>query len=244
MRVRFWLLVVLLAGASLWSAEPPPAETPQDSSLNRVQDWLKQYENSREGELPDTFCVRISLDGYLNRKTKEGTFFFRPREVYEFTPREVRRLCLRAEGVDENGNLKYREDKEEVAARKPFSKIDDVCRILLALEYTELVRRDERATKKNLNYLQVLTDTGLKAAGGSRIQVGAAGTEVSCFETCLFRTSPTSAHSIRYGALYHTLRRLARSELGLSGDDWRDALDIIDVDGSVKPAKGEFRASK
>ena len=46
----------------------------------------------------------------------------------------------------------------------------------------------------------------------------------------------------RFAALYHTLRRLARSELGLSGGDWDDALDIIDADGSIKPAAGVFRA--
>ena len=70
----------------------------------------------------------------------------------------------------------------------------------------------------------------------------AAGTELSYFEPCLFAGPATSAQSIRFAALYHTLRRLARSELALSAGDWDDALDIIDVDGSVKQAASTFRA--
>jgi hypothetical protein len=222
------------------------AEPRLDAALSRVQGWLKQFENGRQGNVPEPFCVRISLYGYLNRESHQGTLFLRPREVYEFTPQEVRRLCPRAAGTDENGEVKYRDEEKgalayEVAARKPFAKIDEVCRILLALDYAELVRPKEDAGE-NFHYLQVMTDSGLGPFGGTCIRVGADGAEVACTESCYYRTSPTSAHSIRYAALYHTLRRLARSELGLAGEDWRDALDIIAVDGSVRPAQGIFRA--
>lgn len=207
------------------------AATDEAASLKRVESWLKQFENTQMGDLPKTFCVRIDFDGFLSRKTKEGIHSYRPREVYEFTAKELRRLCVRA------GGHAY-----EVAARKPFTKIDEVCRILLALDYLEMASQDEYTTGENFHHLQVMTDSGLNAIGGAGIKVSAAGTELSYSESCLFAGPANSAQSIRFAALYHTLRRLARSEFALSAGDWDDALDIIDVDGSVKRAASTFRA--
>lgn len=229
------ILSVLFASVTLHAddaaaAPEGKAEADKDSSLKRVRGWLKQFENTQMGVLPETFVVRIDFSGYLSRKTKDGIQFYRPREVYEFTPKEVRRFCVRA------GGHTYK-----VAATKPFTKIDHVCRILLALDYLEMVDPDENTTDTNFHYLQVMTDSGLDPAGGAGIQIKSAGTELSYCESCLFGSS-TSAQSIRFAALYHTLRRLARSELDLSANDWDDALDVIDVDGSVKRAAGTFRA--
>lgn len=240
-------LSVPFATATLHAEDGVKAATNEATAVKRVEGWLEQFENTQEGDLPETFCVRIEFDGYMNRKTEKGIHFYRPREVYEFTPKEMRRLCIRAAGVDEEGGTKYRVDEEgylvyEVAAKKPFTKIDRVCRILLALDYLEMVSPDENTTGKNLHHLQVMTDSGLRPLGNASIEVTAADTELYYCESCLFAGSPTSAQSIRFAALYHTLRRLARSELALSADDWNDALDIIDVDGSLKPAAGTFRA--
>jgi hypothetical protein len=118
-------------------------------------------------------------------------------EVYEFTPQEVRRLCPHAAGIDENGDVKYRVGEKgslayEVAGRKPFSKIDDVCRILLALDYAELVCPNEDPGE-NFHYLQVMTDSGLDPFGGTCIWVGADGAEVFCTESCFYIASPTSS---------------------------------------------------
>jgi hypothetical protein len=87
-----------------------------------------------------------------------------------------------------------------------------------------------------------MTDSGLRPLGDASIEVTAAGTELCYCECCLFGGAANSARSIRFAALYHTLRRLARSEFDLTAGDWDDALDIIDVDGRVKPAAGTFRA--
>jgi len=241
------ILGVLVASGTLQAddgvaATGIKAVTDEDASLKRVEGWLRQFESTQMGDVPKTFCVRIHFDGHLSRKTKEGIHIYRPREVYEFTPKEVRRLCVRAAGVGEGGAPKY-----EVAAKRPFTKIDKVCRILLALGYLDMVNQminpdEELMMGKNFHHLQVMTDSGLHPIGDAGIRVSAAGTELSCYESCLFAGPLTSAQSIRFAALYHTLRRLARSELALSAGDWDDALDIIDVDGSIKPAAGTFRA--
>ncbi|MDP6443095.1 MAG: hypothetical protein QGG36_01710 [Pirellulaceae bacterium] len=215
--------------------------------IERVAVWLKQFEHKRTGDLPATFSVRIAFDGRLVRETAAGTYVYRPREVYEFTPKEVRRLCIRATGLDKPRAPKYRRDAKgniayEVAARKPFTKIDKVCRILMALKYLELIYPDEHDEGENLDFMQVMTDSGLRPIGEASIRVSAAGAEVESNNCCVGVFFATSAQSIRFAALYHTLRRLARSELGLSGGDWDDALDIIDADGSIKPAAGVFRA--
>ena len=218
------------------------------AQIARVRGWLRQYQNSQSGTLPDTFSVRIHFDGYLDRQTGNGTHFYRPRETYEFTPTEVRRLCVRAVGVNPDGTTRYRRDGKngslayEVAARQRFTKIDQVCRILLALDYLEMVNPTDNATGRNLHYLQVLTDSGLSPLGDADIEVHTTDIDLFYGETCTVITAATSAQSIRFSALYHTLRRLARSELGLSAGDWDDALDVIAVDGSVQPAAGTFRA--
>ncbi|MFP6762721.1 MAG: hypothetical protein VB858_03860 [Planctomycetaceae bacterium] len=224
------------------------AVSTEAAQIARVRGWLQQYQNSQAGTLPDTFSVRIQFDGYLDRQTGNGTQFYRPREIYEFTPTEVRRLCIRAVSVEQDGATRYRLDQKngslayEVAARQQFSKIDQVCRILLALDYLEMVNSTDNATGRNLHYLQVMTDSGLRPLGDANIEVNTTDIDLLYGESCTGITAATSAQSIRFSALYHTLRRLARSELGLSAGDWDDALDIIAVDGAVRPAAGTFRA--
>jgi len=257
MHVKTMTMMILsvIAGANAIAAgdaDPAPqcaqAAADETRAFNRVEGWLKQFQNSKSGNLPATFSVKIQLDGYLNRETPKGVHLHRPREVYEFTPQEVRRLCLRATGVDKNGATTYRVDKKtgylayEVVSRKPFNRIDEVCRILLALDFLEMIH-PERTTKwKNYHQLQVLTDSGLPPLGDASIAIRTNDTKHVYCETCLAASGSSSAESIRFAALYHTLRRLARAELSLNAADWDDALDIIAEDGSVKPAAGTFRA--
>ncbi|MEO1998865.1 MAG: hypothetical protein ABGZ17_26765, partial [Planctomycetaceae bacterium] len=245
MRSPTTILIMILASGTLCAGDKKTtlgvkAAPNGPSSIQRVEGWLKQFENQQTGDLPKTFCVRISLDGYLNRETAQGTHLYRPHEIYEFTPQEVRRLCSRVVGVDKDGSSKYRVDEKgqavyEVAARKSFKKIDQVCRILLALHYLEMVNEDEEPSGKNFHHLQVMRDSGLPALGTATIEVTSAEVDVYYCETCLAAGAANSARSIRFAALYHTLRRLVRHELGLAQGDWNDALDIIDVDGSIKP---------
>jgi hypothetical protein len=223
------------------------AETEMDDELRCIQTWLGQFENNRKGRLPETFRVRLSFHNYYSRETEKGTLFLQPREVYEFTPTEVRRLLLRAVGVDEEGETEYWVDGDGhlvhvIANRKPFKRIDDVCRILQALDFVGLTGPDESARGENFHHLQVMTDTGLEPMGSACIRVGASDVEASIWESCLGAGFDTSAQSIRFAALYHTLRRTARGALGLCDDDWRDAMDIIDVNGSIRPAQGTLRA--
>jgi hypothetical protein len=211
-------------------------ESDQVINLQRIKQWMGQFENSEEGKVPESLCIQIRMSGYLPSGHKGAS---NPREMYEFTPAEVRRLCLRAAGVGKDGNIDYQMDKNrdhvyEVVDRKKYTKIDDVCRILLALNFLEMAGRDERPVGENHHYLQVLSDFGLPRLGGASIKVSSQEFSVHTCEACVGLFHLSSATSIRFSALYHTLRRLARSELGLSGNDWRDALDYVDVDGTVK----------
>jgi len=255
MHVKTMMILSVIAGANaivVGAAEPAPqgaqAAANEARAFHRVEGWLKQFRNSKSGHLPATFSVKIHLDGYLNRETPKGIHFLRPREVYEFTPQEVRRLCLRATGVDKDGATTYRVDKKtgrfayEVVSRKPFNRIDEVCRILLALNFLEMIRPERTTKPQNFHQLQVLTDSGLPPLGDATIGIRTKDTEHSYCEACVVSSGSSSEESIRFAALYHTLRRLARTELSLSAADWDDALDIIGVDGSLKPAAGTFRA--
>jgi hypothetical protein len=228
------------SGAAPQSRVTASAET--DPDVRQVSEWLESFKRGGNGNLPETFSVLITLDGYSPES--DGPRAPRPRETYEFTSTEVRRLCRRAEGYDMSGDLKFAKDEQgnekwEVRDSKPFSKIAHVCRILLALDYAGMLTPEEEVDLENPHYLQVVTDWGLPQVGGAGIYVKAKGVEVSVWEHCIDGGMDTTAKSIRFAALYHTLRRLARSSLGIGGRDWRDAREYIGVDGSIQPAESE-----
>ena len=199
--MRSVVLLALLCCAAGFAAESKDILI----HVDELKPLLNQYRSKREGALPDNFCVRISLHPEGQRIAIN--------EVYEFTPTIVRQLRATESNVD--GVRTF-----EVAGERPFTKIDDVCRILLALDYPELCGPRAHTDEKNLNYLQVLTGCGMKPMGGAVIKLSSGGKSIACCESCLFAGFATSAQSIRFGALYHSLRNLARGELGLAEKDW------------------------
>lgn len=212
------------------------ADSGNEELAGELDRMLEPFRKGNRGRLPDTFRVRIRLAGYLAR--------LRPFEAYEFSPTQVCRL-RRIRGKDEKGRFVYLRDKKtndyvfEVAARKPFKRAADLCRTLSALGYADLVRQRRRTGGRNLNNLFVMKGAGLPPAGSTSIQVSFGGNKLEIGECCLFAGFPTSDHSIRYAALYHTLRRLARSEMGLAASDWRDAIESekSTKERSAKPAR-------
>ena len=211
MKHMLWVLVLV-------SVSGMAAERLKETSLEELTALLTQYRDGHDGKLPASFRVHIHLDGYA----KTG----RPYDIYEFTPTEVFRLrphvqSAAAEGVKEQVP-EYDRDKQE-----EFKSIDEVCRILLALDYPDLVKgmvAEIPKAPRNLEYLSVMTGAGLPAMGDCSIKVSFGDKSFECHECCMFGNSFNSAQSIRFAALFHALRHLARSHLGLAQREWKDAI--------------------
>jgi hypothetical protein len=174
-------------------------------------------------------------------------------ETYEFTPAEVRLLQPRITGFDPDGWAVYEKDtrgavNDRQVRRQPFTQSDDVCRLLLALNYPDLLKAHESARSgTNLNERMVMSGDGRvipqpddgrhgQDYGDSAIAIEFGQREASCGENCILQSSFSSEQSIRFSALYHALRRLARVRLGFAESDWAG-------DFSAAPGKGEGKAT-
>lgn len=222
--IALLLMLACVTGEPATASEPTePSNTTID--MAELTTLLTQYRDSHDGQLPESFRVRIDLHGYA----KAG----RPFDSYEFSPTEVVRFQPQVKLNEKNGNeeLVYDNVKHvlmcDTVQRENFTHIDDVCRILLALDYPDLVKSmagTNKVPNQNLHYLSVMTGAGLPAMGDCRISISFDGKSCECHECCVFRNGFTSAQSIRFAALFHVLRQLARSNLGLAQRQWQDAI--------------------
>lgn len=216
--------LAFVAASMVWAAEPGSDSSVQSvadrrlavsKALETVQNMILPFRESRQGKLPADFLVRISMRSMLDSKKQAAVS-----EVYEFTEKQVTRY---RPGTNSESDV-FEKDKQA-----PCTRVDQVCRVLLAMDYADLVRAAMNGTGPSndvavVDSLQVMDGAGLCASGACDIEVRCHGQSVSCGSNCLTVSGFNSAQSLRFSALYHTLRRLARSDLGLAPNDWADAV--------------------
>jgi hypothetical protein len=222
------ILLVALAFAGYGLAETTNAAA---GDLARL---LEPFRDGHGGKLPDGFCVQIDLHNcMLDDKSQ-----LQIDERFEFTPHEIRRLRPQIVGTDPRGFAIYdaKTNGEWIyhAERKTFDGVDIVCRVLLALDYSDLVAA--AATKYDkLDHLRVFTCAGLAPRGRCDIAVTYGGQTVKCGQSCWVCGNFSSAQSLRFAALYHMLRHLGRTEFGLAPSEWADSR-LPQSEQPVKPS--------
>jgi hypothetical protein len=157
-------------------------------------------------------------------------------ETYVLTTNDVR-LLREAYDMEAKTNV-------TVVERTRDAKCADVvCRILLALDYPQLIAAYCKTSCPALsekNYEESMfphTGAGLAASGECAVTVEFGGRKVVCSANCNGWNGLSSVETVRFAAVYYTLRHLARSKLGLAENDW-----TVDASKPAVEGKGDGKA--